>query len=104
MDNLDSQIIAALRKDAKMPFNKIAQLLGVGTVTDFRRFKKLHALGIIGTPTIILGSQECGFEGMVDFLIKMKLGVDATRAISEISHLENVYLTAQTMGDHDLYC
>lgn len=104
MDDLDAKIIEILRKDARTPFSKIARFLEVGTDTVFRRFKKLQAQGIIGNPTIILDSKMCGFEGLIDFLIKTKPGADAAKIQAQLAKLENVIFTAKTLGDHDLYC
>ncbi len=104
MDDLDARIIEELRKDARTPFSKIAKFLEIGTDTVFRRFKKLQAQGIVGNPTIILDSKMCGFEGLIDFLIKTKPGANTTKIQAQIANIENVFCTAKTLGDHDLYC
>jgi Lrp/AsnC family transcriptional regulator for asnA, asnC and gidA len=104
MDDIDREIIDLLRRDAKTPFSKIAKTLNLGTDTVMRRYKKLLKQGIISNPTIFLDSYLCGFEGLVDFLIKIKSGADAQRIRVQLTKLENVILTARTMGDHDLYC
>src|SRR4030042_2964757 len=104
MNDVDREIIDLLRRDAKTPFSKIAKTLNLGTDTVMRRFKKLLKQGIISNPTIFLDSYLCGFEGLVDFLIKIKSGADAEGIRVQLTKLENVILTARTMGDHDLYC
>jgi DNA-binding Lrp family transcriptional regulator len=78
--------------------------LNVGADTVIRRFRKLIRQGIVSNPTIFLDSYMCGFEGLVDFLIKLKPGADAEGVRVELTKLENVIITARTFGDHDLYC
>jgi Lrp/AsnC family transcriptional regulator for asnA, asnC and gidA len=104
MDDVDREIIAILRRDAKTPFSQIAKRLNVGADTVVRRFGKLIQQGIISNPTIFLDSYMCGFEGLVDFLIKIKSGANAEEIRVQLTKLENVILTAKTLGDHDLYC
>ncbi len=104
MDRIDAEIIEALRRDAKTPFSKIAKTLNMGTDTVLRRFRKLIKQGIISNPTIVLDSYMCGFEGLVDFLIKTKSVADNDGIRVKLTKLENVILTARTLGDHDLYC
>lgn len=98
------KIIEILARDSQKPFSQIAKELNVGTDTVFRRYKRMRKQGVIKSPTIILDSRMCGFEGLVDFLIKAKPGADIARIQEQLAKLETVTLTAKTLGDHDLYC
>jgi Lrp/AsnC family transcriptional regulator, regulator for asnA, asnC and gidA len=97
-------IIQILTRDAQKPFSQIAKELNIGTDTVFRRYKRLRKQGAIRNPTIVLDSKMCGFEGLVDFLIKAKPGADTTKIQEQLAKLDTVTLTAKTLGDHDLYC
>ena len=71
MDDVDWQIIDMLLKDARKPFSDIGKALGLGKDSIQRRVVKLRERGILGTPIAILDARKCGFEGIIDFFIKI---------------------------------
>ena len=104
MDEVDFKIIDILRQDARIPFTKIAQKLGVGTDTVIRKYKKLLKTGIISKPMLVLSSRICGFLGIVDFFIKVQSGTDVNDVIVQLGKVKNLNSISKTLGDVDLLC
>jgi Lrp/AsnC family transcriptional regulator, regulator for asnA, asnC and gidA len=103
MDEIDAKILEILISDARTPFSQIAKTLHVGTDTVFRRYKRLLKLGIITRATLVLDSRVFGFEGLIDFLIKLRPGADREKVQTQLIKLEGLIGIAKTYGDHDLY-
>ena len=107
MDEMDWQIIDALLKDARTPFSEIGKKVGLGKGTIQRRVKKLQQEGVLGTPTIILDPQKCGFEGIIDFFIKTNSELEDRENIltqtAELAELPYIITVAKAIGDYNLY-
>jgi Lrp/AsnC family transcriptional regulator for asnA, asnC and gidA len=103
MDELDIEIVEILQRNARTKFGKIAKTLNVGIDTVTRRYENLIRKGIIGAPTIIIDAKLCGFEGLTDYLIKLKPGTNAEKVQAKLNKLDGVVVTALTLGEIDLY-
>ncbi|MEM3587505.1 MAG: ATPase domain-containing protein [Candidatus Jordarchaeaceae archaeon] len=55
IDDIDSKLIDILKKDARTPASKIADMLGISRMTVKNRMKRLEDLGIIRQYTVLLG-------------------------------------------------
>lgn len=55
IDDIDSKLIDILKKDARTPASKIADVLGISRMTVKNRMKRLEDLGIIRQYTVTLG-------------------------------------------------
>ena len=82
MDEIDREIIRILSKDARTPFSRIGKMLGIGTDTVFRRFKKLQQDDIIQGCSVVLDSRSCGFMCLIGFYAKTKPGASLLNAKS----------------------
>jgi Lrp/AsnC family transcriptional regulator for asnA, asnC and gidA len=103
MDKKDAKIIEILIEDARTPFSRIAKTLRIGTDTVIRRYKRLLKQGIISKPFLVLDSRLYGFEGIIDFLIKLRPNSDRDKIHDQLTQLEDLTCIAKTYGDHDLY-
>ena len=103
MDEIDREIIRILCKDARTSFRKIGRLLGIGTDTVFRRFKKLEQEGKISGSTVVLSSKKIGIKGWVGFFIKVKRGSSALVVKDRLTILPQVYGLVQLLGIYDFY-
>jgi Lrp/AsnC family leucine-responsive transcriptional regulator len=104
MDEIDWKIMDMLLRDARMSFSEIGNSLGLGKDSIQRRVKKLQKRGILGTPTIILDSKNCGFEGIIDFFIKTNSEIkDSKEFKKQLETLPYVLITAKTLGDYNFY-
>ncbi len=102
MDKVDRQIINYLLKDGQMPFSQIAKQLGISTDTVIRRYNTLKEEGVIQRASIVLNLTKCGFEAPIFLLIRLCPNIDTEQTFETISHLTNVIVVAQTIGDYDL--
>ena len=103
MDEIDIEIIKILCKDARTPFKRIGKMLGVGTDTVFRRFKKLQEDGIITGSTVILSSKACGIEGLCGLFIKVKSGSSLTGVRDKIVLASQIIFAHPEWGEYDFY-
>ena len=102
MDKIDHQIVNLLIKDAQTPFSAIAKQIGVGKDTVSRRYAKLKKEGIIQKSSVIIDLQKCGFNGVIDFLVKVQPGADPDIVFDLFAKTPNVIVVARTLGDYDL--
>jgi Lrp/AsnC family transcriptional regulator, regulator for asnA, asnC and gidA len=102
MDQIDWQIIDMLLRDARTPFSEIGKRLGLGKHAIQKRVKKLNKEGVLETPISILDSKKCGFEGIINFFIKLDMA-EPQVIESQLSGLPYILTIAQTFGDYNLY-
>jgi DNA-binding Lrp family transcriptional regulator len=78
-DALDRQLIQALQLDARAPFSRLAELLGVSDQTVARRFARLRAVG--GLRVLGLSSPEA--LGEVRWLVRVQCAPAAAVGLAE---------------------
>jgi DNA-binding Lrp family transcriptional regulator len=79
VDNLDTEIIAALRRDGRAPFSALGEQLGVSDQTVARRYRRLRAdagLRVVGLPNGV----RLGYDM---WLIRLQAAPDNATAIAE---------------------
>jgi Lrp/AsnC family transcriptional regulator for asnA, asnC and gidA len=103
LDEIDTEIIRILCKDARTPFKRIGKMLGVGTDTVFRRFKKLQSEGIVSGSTVILSSKACGIEGLCGLFIKMKSGSSLSIIKDKLTKMSQLTVAYPSWGEYDFY-
>jgi Lrp/AsnC family transcriptional regulator for asnA, asnC and gidA len=103
LDKIDFEIIGILFNDARMPFKEVAQRLGIGTDTVFRRYRKLKEQGIILGSTIVLNSRACGFRGVIGTLLKVNSGTSVLAVRAELDKIRQIYYIGYMWGDYDFY-
>ena len=104
MDKIDWKIIDMLLRDARKTYSEIGNTLNLGKDTIHRRVNKLHKKGILGTPTIILDSEKCSFEGIVDLFLNCNIECkDLKNVENQLSNLPFVLSIANTLGDYNMY-
>ncbi len=57
IDNIDIKIIDQLKENGRLPFNRIANIIGISEATIRRRLKRMSDEGIIKKFTIILSEK-----------------------------------------------
>lgn len=103
MDKIDAEIIRILCKDARTPFSRIGRILGIGTDTVFRRFKKLRQEGKISGSTVVLSSMGIGIKGWCGLYLKIKPGSSVSAVKEAIAEIPEVYGLVQILGEYDFY-
>jgi len=99
MDEIDRKIIEILQQNARTPFTRIAEEVGLSEGAVRKRVEALEKKGIIRKYTVILEPKKMGYNSIT------LLGLDAeptklldiARKISELEEARAVYLST---GDH----
>ncbi len=103
MDEIDAEIIRILCKDARTSFSKIGRMLGIGTDTVFRRFKRLEKDGKISGSTIVLSSKAIGIKGWCGLFLKLQQGSSPLSVKNKLTELKQLYAFVQILGEYDFY-
>lgn len=98
MDMIDEQIIAMLKKDARMPFVKIAKKLRTSEGTIRARVKKLTREGIIRSFTVKTASKNV--KALVE--IKIDVNINTTNISQRIRKMPGVEAVFEVSGEDDI--
>ena len=101
MDNIDKQLLALLRKDARMPVVNLAKVLKVSRATVQNRINKLEQTGIILGYTVKLKgeAQKDVVKVIMSILVEAKDEADVLIALRELPEILAVH---HTNGHWDL--
>jgi len=101
MDDLDQKLIAALRRDSRMPLSDLAGLLGVSRATVRSRIEKLLAQGDILGFTIL--TREDVAQSPVRGLMMLRIeGAGTERLVHRLTGFAEVNAVHSTNGTWDL--
>ncbi len=101
MDDLDQKLIAALRRDARMPLSDLASLLGVARATVRSRIERLLARGDILSFTVL--TREDVAQSPVRGLMMLRIeGAGTERLIHRLTGYPEVQAVHSTNGAWDL--
>jgi Lrp/AsnC family transcriptional regulator for asnA, asnC and gidA len=101
LDQVDLQIIAALQKDGRTPFAKIAADLGVSPGMVRLRYNRLIDAGFLQV-CAITNPLRMGYKMMALIGIRVE-GQKLMEAAEQISQLEEVIYLILTSGSYDLF-
>lgn len=96
LDATDRRILQELTGDARQPFSRLAEKLGVSNSLVHQRVKKLKEEGILGEPSFRLDPEALGYEtcAFVQIRIReprfMKDVVEKLAAVREIVECANI--------------
>lgn len=98
MDQLDARILGILKGNARTPFLKIANDLGVSEGTIRVRVRKLIETGVIAGFTVIVA------RNVTKALIEIKVGVNVNTSVvaSRIKGIQGVTSVFEVSGDYDI--
>jgi len=98
MDNMDEEILATLKKDARMPFVTIAKKLRTSEGTIRARVKKMLNEGIIRSFTVRTASKNV--KALVEIKINVNINTtNISKGIRKIPGVDSVY---EVSGDNDI--
>lgn len=102
IDDLDRKIIAALTNDARIPYSRVAEDLGVATTTVHQRAKRLVEKGVIKGSRIRVDWEEVGLG--VTALVSVEAPsdkplIETTESLKAIPYVVNCYTVT---GEFDL--
>ena len=94
LDNLDTQILSILMKDATIPYTEIAKKLIVSGGTIHVRMKKLQEMGVIRGANLIINPQKVGFDICAFLGIYLEKGSqyhDAVESLKEVKEIVEMH-------------
>jgi DNA-binding Lrp family transcriptional regulator len=78
LDQLDRQIIHALVIDGRAPFSRIATVTGASEQTVARRYRRMHAAGVVR----VVGQPDSSRLGQSDWQVRLECVPDAAAAMA----------------------
>ncbi len=79
IDELDRQIIHALIIDGRAPFSRIAAAVGVSEQTVARRYRRMHAAGVVR----VVGLPDSRRLGQSDWMVRLQCVPDAASGVAD---------------------
>lgn len=99
LDEVDLKILALLQEDARMPFVKIAERLGVSDATIHIRVRNLERQGVIRKFTVVLDDAKVGKPLTTYVLIRVDPGT-VDEVCAKLSQIDDV---AEVHEVHERY-
>ena len=101
LDEIDVQLLALLREDARRQVSTLAGAVGVSRATVYTRIAKLEQQGVIGGYTVRVGEDYDKSLVRAHVMIKLspKLTAETEKALAAIPELSALYSIS---GENDL--
>jgi len=101
LDDMDFKIIEILKRNGRASYREIAEKLGVGIATVYKRIKRLENLGVIKGYTAIIDEAKLGktITGYVGLEIRP---ADTSKVLEELLKMEEVVEVATVTGAFDI--
>ncbi|MFJ7498000.1 Lrp/AsnC family transcriptional regulator [Streptomyces sp. NPDC097727] len=101
MDSLDRQLIHALYVDGRVPFSRIADVLGVSDQTIARRYRRLREQDVLR----VRGRLDARRLGHVEWVIRLRCTPGAAIAIAEaLAKRDDTHWVRLASGGTDVVC
>ena len=101
IDEVDLTILASLQENARTPFTKIAEKLGVSDATIHLRVKKMEELGVIEKYTLIINEEAIGKPVITYVLIRVDPST-VEEVCRRLMDLEDVYEVCEIHERYDI--
>jgi Lrp/AsnC family transcriptional regulator for asnA, asnC and gidA len=101
LDELDLNILGALRRDARKPFLELARELGVSDATIHVRVKRMMEEGIIKGFETIVDDGKLGYDVTAFIEIDVKPGTVAD-AVAKLSRIDGILEIHEVHGPYDI--
>jgi len=99
LDHVDLQILKLLKENARMPYAKLAEELGISESAVRKRIKKLRKAGVIKKFTI---DYELTNEVRAAILVKTTPPKPVPEVSKEIIKIEGVEVVYEVTGENDI--
>jgi Lrp/AsnC family transcriptional regulator, regulator for asnA, asnC and gidA len=103
IDQIDLQILTLLMTDAKTPFTKIGELVGISDGTVHVRMKKLEQLGIVKGSTLVIDQIKLGFDLTAFIGIYLDKASDYTQVIDQLKEIPQVVEAHYITGGYSIF-
>jgi DNA-binding Lrp family transcriptional regulator len=101
LDLLDRQIIHAVIIDGRAPFSRIAAVTGVSEQTVARRYRRMHAAGVVR----VAGVPDTQRIGGSEWVVRLQCVPDAASAVADaLARRPDTYWVQLTSGGTEISC
>jgi len=101
LDEVDQKIIEMLRRNGRASYKEIAEELGVGVATVYKRIKRLERIGVIKGYTAVIDESKLG-KNIVGYVGLEVRPADTSKVISELLKLDDVVELVTVTGAFDI--
>ena len=101
LDDVDRKILALLQDDARMPFVKIAEQIGVSDATIHIRVRNLEQQGVIRKFTVVLDDVKIGKPITSYVLVRVDPGT-VNEVCTKLSQIDDVYEVHEVHEQYDV--
>jgi Lrp/AsnC family transcriptional regulator for asnA, asnC and gidA len=101
MDQVDRQIARKLSQNARTPFRRIAQELGISTKNVIHRYKKLRG-PVLTLSTITVDLRKLGYQAFAFFYAKVSRS-KMPEIYSEMIKMPNLVVIIKHIGTYDMH-
>jgi DNA-binding Lrp family transcriptional regulator len=100
-DQLDRRLVHALQLDGRLPFSRIAEVVGVSDQTVSRRYTRLRAEGAVR----VIGLTDPDMLGEVQWLVRVQCTPDAAANVAQaLARREDTAWVSLTSGGTEISC
>ncbi len=102
MDRIDKEILRLLMKKPDMPFLRIAEKIGVSSITVQKRYEEMSEDGVFLGSTLLLDLSKIGFEGKAFLFITTSKNSNLKKLVETLHQTPNVFFIVELVGAFDL--
>ncbi len=103
IDEIDRQILVALLKDARRPYQEIANDLHVSTATVHGRLQRLKEMGIVSGSKINVNFEKLGLEVVAFIGVNLASAKDFNSVIENLKMFPEVVDVHYTTGTYSMF-
>lgn len=101
VDDVDIKIVEFLRRNGRASYREIAEKLGVGVATVYKRVKRLENLGVIRGYVAIIDESKLG-KNIVGYIGLEVRPADTKKVLEELLKIDEVVEIATVTGTFDV--
>ena len=103
IDNLDKNILSALKDNARTPYAELGKKLAVSPATVHVRIEKMRQAGIIARTKVELNEKALGYDVCCFIGINLKIAGDYKPTINKLNDIEEVLEAYYTTGHYNIF-
>jgi len=103
IDNLDRNILNALRVNARSPYAELGKKFAVSPATIHVRVEKMKQAGIIKRTKVELNPKKLGFDVCCFIGINLKAAGDYSPTIAKLEQIDEVLEAYYTTGHYNIF-
>jgi DNA-binding Lrp family transcriptional regulator len=101
LDQLDRQIIHALIIDGRVPFSRVATVVGVSEQTVARRYRRMRSAGVVQ----VVGVPDTQRLGLTEWAVRLQCVPDAAAAVAgALARRPDTYWVQLVSGGTEIDC